>query len=75
MLPEDGDVSGLRSVTTDSKTQKEDEDSYSTHLPSSFVPSTAQQMTEQETIRQSGSPATGGSTYSLMASQQFNTDQ
>ena len=61
MLPEDGDLSGLHSVTvnsTDGDTesppaQEEDEDPYNTHLSGSFVPSTAQRMTEQETIRQS----------------------
>ena len=58
-LPEDGDLSGLESVTLDSSdensefsTQVEDEDPYDTHLSSSFVPSTTQRMTEQETVRQ-----------------------
>ena len=61
MLPEDGDLSGLHSVTlgsTDDETgspslQDKDEDPYSTHLQGSFVPSTTQRMTEQETVRQS----------------------
>ena len=61
MLPEDGDLSGLHSVTLNSTEEDmelpsahdEDEDTYSTHLSSSFVPSTAQRMTEQETIRRS----------------------
>ena len=60
MLPEDGDLSGLRSVTVDStdedttspSTLDEGEDPYSTHLSGSFVPSTTQRMTEQETVRQ-----------------------
>ena len=61
MLPEDGDLSGLQSVTLDSAdedtesppAQDEDDDPYSTHLSSSFVPSTTQRMTEQKTVRQS----------------------
>ena len=47
MLPEDGDLSGLPSVTFDSTDEDtvspaldEDEDPYSTHLSGSFVPST-----------------------------------
>lgn len=59
MLPEDGDLSGLHSVTLDSTdedtgspTWDEDENLYSTHLSGSFVPSTTQRMTEQETMRQ-----------------------
>ena len=61
MLPDDGDLSGLHSVSLDSMeehadspcTQGEDEDPYDTHLSGSFVPSTSQRMTEQETVRQS----------------------
>ena len=61
MLPEDGDLSGLQSVTLDSadedtespSAQDEDDDPYSNHLSSSFVPSTTQRMTEQKTVRQS----------------------
>ena len=58
ILPEDGDLSGLHSVSLDSmeddtETQHEDEDPYDTHLSGSFVPSTTQRMTEQETVRQS----------------------
>ena len=61
MLPEDGDLSGLHLVSLDSteehtgspETLDEDNDPYNTHLSGSFVPSTTQQMTEQETVRQS----------------------
>ena len=61
MLPEDGDLSGLQSVTLDSADedtesppeQDEADDPYSTHLSSSFVPSTTQRMTEQKTVRHS----------------------
>ena len=58
LLPEDGDLTGLRSVTLETTDDPEppstqDEDPYDTHLSASFVPSTAQRMTEQETIRQS----------------------
>ena len=58
ILPEDGDLSGLHSVSLDSMeddtdTQHEDEDPYDIHLSGSFVPSTTQRMTEQETVRQS----------------------
>ena len=60
-LPEDGDLSGLHSVLLDSteedtgspQTLDEDDDPYSTNLSGSFVPSTTQRMTEQETVRQS----------------------
>ena len=60
MLPEDGDLSGLHSVTLNStdedtaspSTLDGDEDAYNTHLSGSFVPSTTQRMTEQETVRQ-----------------------
>jgi hypothetical protein len=61
MPPEDGDLSGLHSVSFESmeditgspETQDEDEDPYDTNLSGSFVPSTTQRMTEQETVRQS----------------------
>ena len=60
-LPDDGDLSGLHSVSLDSteentgspETLDEDDDPYDSHLSGSFVPSTTQQMTEQETVRQS----------------------
>ena len=49
-LPEDGDLSGLHSVSLDSteddtgsqETLDEDEDPYNTHLSGSFIPSTIQ---------------------------------
>jgi hypothetical protein len=61
MLPEDGNLSGLHSVTLDSTdadtesplAQDEAEDPYSSYLSGSFVPSTTRQLTEQETVRQS----------------------
>ena len=61
MLPEDGDLSGLNSITLNSNDEDtgsfaapdQDEDPYETNLSSSFVPSTTQQMTEQETVKQS----------------------
>ena len=57
-LPEDGDLNGLHSVSFDStkentgspETDDEDDDPYNTHLTGSFIPSTTQQMTEQETV-------------------------
>ena len=59
-LPEDGDISGLHSVSLNStedtgspQTLDEDDDPYSTNLSGSFVPSTTQRMREQETVRQS----------------------
>ena len=81
LLPEDGELSGLQSVSLESTSedieessrQSEDGDIYSTILSSTFVPSATQQMTEQETVRQSVqqrvSPASSGSTNSLLASQ------
>ena len=61
MLPEDGNLSGLHSVSLDSteddtgstSAQDEDGDPYDMHLSDSFIPSTTQRMTEQETVRQS----------------------
>ena len=59
LLPEDGNLTGLRSVTLDSTTDDPEllsaqvEDPYDAHLSASFVPSTAQRMTEQETVRKS----------------------
>ena len=60
-LPEDANVSGLHSVSLDSTeedgglqgTLNGDEDPYNTHLSGSFIPSTIQRTTEQETVRQS----------------------
>ena len=59
MLPEDGNLSGLHSVSLGSmeddagspEAQHEDEDPYDTHLSGSFVPSATQWMAEQETVR------------------------
>ena len=47
MLPEDGDLTGLHSVTLNSTDEdtgspSEDEDPYSSHLSGSFVPTTTQ---------------------------------
>lgn len=59
MLPEDGDLTGLHSVTLNSTTKDpelpsvQEQDPYNTFISASFVPSTAQRMTEQETVRQS----------------------
>ena len=59
LLPEDGNLTALRSVTLNSTAEEQampsvqDVDPYNTHLPGSFVPSAAQRLTEQETIRQS----------------------
>lgn len=53
MLPIDGDLSGLHSVTIDCANEDTslvsalDEDPYTTHLSGSFVPSTTQRMTGQ----------------------------
>ena len=58
LLPEDGNLTGLRSVTLDSTTEEQatpstqDVDPYDAHLPGSFVPSTTRRLTEQETVRQ-----------------------
>ena len=78
MLPEDGDLSGLQSVTLDSAdedtesppAQDEDDDPYSTHLSSSFVPSTTQRMTEF-CARATISSPTSGSPNSIVASKWF----
>ena len=59
LLPEDGDLTGLCSMTMESSADEEespslqDVDPYDAHLARTFVPSTAQRLTEQETIRQS----------------------
>ena len=59
LLPENGNLTGLRSITLDSTIDDpgplsaQDEDPYNAHLSGSFVAITAQRMTEQETIRQS----------------------
>ena len=67
LLPEDGDITGLCSVTLDSPgasdqetppTQSEDTDPYNAHLATTFVPTNLNPgMTEQETVRKSaGAP-------------------
>ena len=59
LLPEDGNLTALRSVTLNSTAEEQampsvqDVDPYNAHLPGSFVPSAARRLTEQETIRQS----------------------
>ena len=74
MLPEDGDLSDLQSISLDSTTeapsgQDEDEDPYSTICSGSFVPSTTQRMTEQTfSATVTVSPATSESTYCVLAS-------
>ena len=61
MLPADEDLSGLHTVSLDSaeedtesqETLDEHDDPYNSLLSGSFVPSTSQRMTKQETVRQS----------------------
>ena len=59
LLPEDGNLNRLHSITLDSTIDDpellcvQNEDPYDAHLSASFVPSTNQRMTEQETVRQS----------------------
>ena len=59
LLPDDRNLNGLHSITLDSTVDDPEplsalnEDPYDAHLSASFVPSTTQWMTEQETIRQS----------------------
>ena len=60
LLPEDGNLTGLHSVTlnttsddTELPSTQEEEDPYNAHLSASVVPITTQRMTEQETVRQS----------------------
>ena len=59
LLPDDRNLNGLHSITLDSTIDDpeplsaQNEDPYDAHLSASFVPSTTQWMTEQETIRQS----------------------
>ena len=43
----------FQQCTVSPETLDEDDDPYDTHLSDSFVPSTTQRMTEQETARQS----------------------
>lgn len=56
-LPEDGNLSTVTSVQPDPPTapqgcQPSEEDPYTAHLSSSFVPNAAHQSTEQETVHQ-----------------------
>ena len=59
LLPEDGNLNGLHSITLDSTIDDpeplsaQNEDPYDAHLSASFFPSSTQWMTEQETVRQS----------------------
>ena len=59
LLPEDGNLNRLHSITLDSTMDDpkllsvQNENPYDAHLSASFVPSTNQRMTEQETVRQS----------------------
>ena len=59
VLPEDGDLTCLHSMTLESSDDDQelpspqDVDPYNAHLARTFVPSTARRLTEQETIRQS----------------------
>ena len=59
LLPDDRNLNGLHSITLDSTIDDpeplsaQNEDPYDAHLSASFVPSTTQWMTVQETIRQS----------------------
>ena len=60
LLPEDGDISGLVSLTLESTSEDSNqevptdyEDPYDAHLARTFDPISGCQLTEQETIRQS----------------------
>ena len=59
LLPEDGDLTGLCSMTLESSdddqelSPTQDVDLYDAHLARTFVPSTAKRLTEQGTIQQS----------------------
>ena len=59
LLPEDGDLAGLRSMTVDSPPNDsevpsaQDVDPYDANLSRTFVPLTAPRLTEQEAVRQS----------------------
>ena len=57
LLPEDGDLTGLRSVTVendDQETPPAQNDAHDAHIATSFVPNNLNpRMTEQETIRKS----------------------
>ena len=59
VVPEDGNLTGLHSMTLESSDDdqelpsSQDVDPYNAHLARTFVPSSAQRLTEQETIQQS----------------------
>ena len=59
LLPADGDLTDLVSVTIESSPSEEEqhttegEDPYNAHLSRTFIPNTVQRLTEQETVRQS----------------------
>ena len=59
LLPEDGDISGLCSMTLESSdddqelSSAQDEDPYDAHLTRTFVPIPNNRLTEEETVRQS----------------------
>ena len=57
LLPEDGNLTGLTTLESSDDDQElsppQDVDPYDAHLARTFVPSTAQRLTEQETVRQS----------------------
>ena len=59
LLPADGDLTYLVSVTIESSATDEEqhniegEDPYNAHLSRTFIPNTIQRLTEQETVRQS----------------------
>ena len=83
MLPADGDLSGLHTVSVNStenaespETLDESDDPYNTHLSCSFVPSTTQRMTagDSEAIC-TAAAVTSSSIHSFMASQWINTNQ
>ena len=83
LLPEDGNLTGLDSVTLGSTADDpeppsaQDVDPYNSHLSASFIPSTTQRMTEQDTIRQSVQERQSHqkqiSPYSIVASLRYNT--
>ena len=57
LLPEDGNLTGLRSIALNSPaddqeaTAAKDMDPYNAHLSGTFVPSIVRRLTEQETVR------------------------
>ena len=85
MLPKNSNLSGLHTVSLDSTEEKtglpeildEEDDPYNSHLCGSFVPSTNQRMTEQETVctAEAATPASDSCTYSFMASLWISSNQ